>query len=177
MRAQVADTPELRAAAGALVAYRYGQEGYGQPELPTGDNSHTLVVLSGAALVGTLTVTIDDGTGLLADEAYRQYLDDRRAVKGLCAEITKFAFVESPKSRGAHDVLYRLASDIMAQHGCTDLFIEVNPKQAKYYKERLRFWQVGEVTVSDRVNAPARLLWIDRRHFSQTIAPREGRRP
>ncbi|MGI4850223.1 MAG: N-acyl amino acid synthase FeeM domain-containing protein [Janthinobacterium lividum] len=172
MRALIADCPALRAAASALITAQYLAAGFGQHEIPTGEHSQTLVVLDQAEVIGTLTLTFDNPAGLLADLAYREFLHDRREVGGRCAEITKFAF--STSSYPARDALFRLASSILTERGQTDLFIEVHPDHVRFYRRWLRFWTVGEVTITARVNAPARLLWIDLRLFKISV-DRRGR--
>jgi hypothetical protein len=176
MRAQIADTPELRASASALIARQYAAAGYGEHEIPAGPDSVTLVLVADQ-VVGTLTLTFDGAAGLLADHAYSRFLRDRRDVGGQCVEITKLAFDPVSRSQRAIDALFRVAIDVMLERGCTDLFIEVNPDHAGYYSKRLRFWIVGEMTLTERVNAPARLLWIDLRLLNISIDRRAGARP
>jgi hypothetical protein len=174
MRAQIADTPELRVAASALITKQYAAKGYGAHQLPESDHAVSIVVLREEVVVGTLTITIDSPAGLLTDLTYGQYVNDRRALGRRCVEITKFAF--DARDYRAVDAGFRLAIAIMLARGCTDLFAEVNPKQQDFYEKRLRFWSVGAQAVAERVGAPAVLLWIELDRLVQTIDGRKGPR-
>jgi hypothetical protein len=158
--AQIADTSQLRAAASALITRQYAAAGYGEHEIPDGPDSVTLVLVTDQ-VIGTLTLTFDGAAGLLADQAYSRFLRDRRNVGGQCVEVTKLAFESGIQGRAAMDLLFDFAIQTMKARRATDLFIEVHPRHAAAYERRLGMWTVGRESQARRVNAPARLLWVD----------------
>jgi hypothetical protein len=45
-------------------------------------------------------------------------------------------------------------------YGCTDLFIEVNPRHVRFYEKMLGFERVGSLKENESVAAPAQLMWL-----------------
>lgn len=169
IRIQAADTPELLAAAGALVQRQYEAKGFGNHNVPTGENAWTIVALRDANVIGTLSLVFDGPEGLQADHSYRGYIDDRRAVGGRCVEVTKLAVDRRARGYPTLDAIFRAAVAIMEAANCTDVFAEAKPGHARVYEDRLRFWPVGQETTAARVNAPARLMWNDLQRLVQAI--------
>jgi hypothetical protein len=53
--------------------------------------------------------------------------------------------------------------------GCSDLFIEVNPRHVKFYQSMLGFELCGPERIDPRVNAPALLLRLALSHAETEI--------
>jgi hypothetical protein len=59
----------------------------------------TFTASSKAALIGTLSLTVDSADGLAADKTFKDELDAFRARGARICELTKFAFRERPCRR------------------------------------------------------------------------------
>lgn len=115
-------------------------------------------------LVGTLTLNIDAGNGLLADQLYKPEIDsfrNKNHERKVC-EVSKFVFRCNTGSREIFALLFHTAY-IYAHliHDVNDAFIEINPRHACFYKRMLGFRQIGEERRCPRVDAPAILLHLD----------------
>lgn len=175
MRAIVADTEQLRHAAANLVSRQYAGAGLaGVHALPDGPHSVTLAVLDAGAVMGTMTLTFDSPAGLLADAAFRDEIDQRRAAGSLVCEMTKLAFDTAGRSMEALAALVQLAYELGTARGASDLFIEVHPRHAAFYQRMLGFIPVGGKRMNARVNAPAVLLCLDAIYVGLQIALHAG---
>jgi hypothetical protein len=157
------DTPEGRDPVSMLVNRMYAWRGYGDAHDVTQDpNRITLTATDKGDIVGTLSIGIDSPIGLRADDIFKDELDDYRDRGARLCEITKLAFDHSVQSKVSLANLFHLAV-IYARdiHGCTDAFIEVNPRHRRFYERMLGFRQVGGMKKNPRVNAPAYLLHVN----------------
>ena len=59
-------------------------------------------------------------------------------------------------------------------HRATDLFIEVNPRHAAFYRRKLGFSVVGGEKICRRVNAPAILLHQELRSICEQVVRHGG---
>jgi hypothetical protein len=59
-------------------------------------------------------------------------------------------------------------------HRATDLFIEVNPRHAAFYRRKLGFAVIGGEKICRRVNAPAILLHQELRSISEQVVRHGG---
>jgi hypothetical protein len=174
MRAAYADTAQLRAAAASLIASQYASVGLtGIHHLPDSVDSITMVVLDGCAVVGTMTLAIDSGAGLLVDKTFPNAAKQRNVGQRAC-ELTKLAFDPAVQSKEALAVLFHLAFVHGRALGCTDVFIEVHPRHARFYKRMLGFVKVGKECLNARVNAPAVLLWLDAEYVALQVELHAG---
>ena len=159
-----------QAAADRLVALRYASRGYMTDRNPGDGLSHqgllsacvTFLACRGHQEVGTLTLGIDQGRGLLADEAHQEIVDGLRRAGRRVAELRRLAVHDpvDPKAVLAH--LFRAvycAGRLV--HGATDVLIEVNPRHANFYARIFGFVRLGHETICARVNAPAILMRLD----------------
>jgi len=109
--------------------------------------------------VGTITVSLDSAEGLHAEELYRDEIAPYRARGGRVCEFNRLALDVEQCGKDALGYLFHLAVIFAYRiHNATDLFIEVNPRHAIFYRRKLGFKLVGEEKVCRRVNAPAVLL-------------------
>ena len=157
-----------------LLNRMYSWRGYGSNhDLPTAPNSITFTASSGQNIIGTLTLNVDSAAGLGADLTFPDELEKFRKAPGsrLC-ELTKFAFDTSSPARPRLAALFHIIFIYGSlHHRCTDLFIEVNPRHARFYEVMLGFKRVGEPRKNGSVNAPAQLMWLNvgdiRRHIDK----------
>jgi hypothetical protein len=176
----LADTVFARRQAAALVARMYETRGYlwelGE-ELPTGPRQLTFVVRGERGALGTLTLRFDSDRGLLADELYRSEIDACRGRGGSACELVWFAFHPGQGSKELLAHLFHLVyiyARLLSR--ATDMFIEVNPRHAGFYRRALGFRQVGPERTCSRVGAPAVLLCLDLAHADREIARFAGGR-
>lgn len=175
----LADSLFMRRQAAALVARMYDSRGYRfevGDELPTGARQLTFLVRGEAGALGTLTLRFDSEHGLFADEHYRAELDACRARGGNPCELVWFAFDPGSGSKELLAGLFHLVyiyARLLSR--ATDMFIEVNPRHAGFYRRALGFAKVGPERTCARVDAPAVLLCLDLAHADRQIAHFAGR--
>jgi len=163
---------ELRAAA-ALVEARYAERGYrisgaagNEP-----DSSVTLIARESDVIVGTLTVKFDGPQGLGADETYGDAVDAVRRAGGDVCELTRLAVDPSVDSRSVLSVLFGLAYVVGRRlRGVTDVFVEVNPRHAGFYRRLFGFGTAAGRRICPRVMAPAVLLRLELERLETMLA-------
>jgi hypothetical protein len=159
---RLADTEHARNSASLLINKLYTARGYKPVMLADDPNTLTLSAWNGDQIFGTCTLGLDSPAGLLADHLFRDQIDVRRKAGARVCEITRLAF--DPEARSKHalaGVFHTLYIYARYMHGCTDMFIEVNPRHRSFYENQLGFKMVGDERQNLRVNAPANLLWAD----------------
>ena len=169
---RLTDTPEGRNSASLLINKMYAWRGYaGTHQLSDDPNRITLTATDKQGnAVGTLTLGIDSPIGLLADEIFRDEIDAYRARGARVCEFTKLAFDPSVQSKEALASLFHLATCYVRDlYGCTDIFIEVNPRHRRFYERMLGFQRRGDVKSNPRVNAPAFLLAVNLDYVTEQI--------
>lgn len=163
-----------RIKASTLIKRMYASRGY-QTEsasvFSTSSNQYTFEARQSQQLIGTLTLTIDTGKGLLADTLYQPELDQFRQQKHKLCEVSKLAFNPETSSKEIFSSMFHMAYIFAHRiHGVDDAFIEINPRHAVFYKRMLGFRQIGELHTCPRVNAPAVLLHLDLGYMKEQIA-------
>jgi hypothetical protein len=157
----------------------YATRGYQSTPLPDAGSpsQKTFLASDHNSVIGTLTIGLDSGRGLLADDLFPDEVGRLRDAGLQVCEFTKLAMdrrARSPRLLAAlFHVAYIYAHRIKALH---NLLIEVNPRHVRYYQTMLGFKAVGAVRHNTRVNAPAVLLSLDLNHAQEQIA-RFGGRP
>jgi hypothetical protein len=162
--ASVARTPDDLRAAATLVESRYAERGYRL----SGDDGGaprpgaTLIAAERDAIVGTVTLNLDGRDGLAADRSYAEVIDSaRRAGRTVC-ELTRLALTADGDSRPVLAALFGGAYLVGRRlHRVTDLFIEVNPRHARFYRVLFGFAQAAGERLCPRVMAPAVLLRLE----------------
>ncbi|MFA5631099.1 MAG: hypothetical protein WC997_06285 [Porticoccaceae bacterium] len=121
----------------------------------------TLAASSGHRVFGTLTLGMDTGQGLMADELYKNEIDELRARGRRLCEVTRLAFEPALSCQEVmatiFNVAFVLARDV---HARTDLVAEVHPRHAAFYRRAMGYQVVGPVRMCPRVSAPAVLLHL-----------------
>lgn len=159
---RLADTEVGRNSASMLINKMYSWRGYeGSHQVQQNPNRITLTAYMKDALIGTVTLAIDSPVGLLADEIFKDELDRYRTPDRKLCELTKLAFDPKVRSKFALASLFHICFIYARRlHGCSDVFIEVNPRHRLYYERMLGFQRLGDLKTNPRVNAPAYLLWL-----------------
>ena len=164
MTIRLADCDGQRNRANMLLNRMYSWRGYGaNHRLPTAPNCVTFTASSGEDVIGTLTLRVDSPGGLAADQTFGDEIERFRKAPGarLC-ELTKFAFDTSSPARPRLGALFHIIFIYGSMHyDCTDLFIEVNPRHARFYEAMLGFTRVGAARTNEEVDAPSQLMWLN----------------
>jgi len=175
---RLTDTADGRNKASVLINKMYAWRGYsGSHHVSADPNRITLTASIEEEIMGTLTLGIDSSAGILADTIFKDEIDRHRARGARVCEVTKLAFDPRVNSKEMMALLFHLAMlharDI---HGCTDLFIEVNPRHRRFYEHMLGFDRHSGPRINPRVNAPAYLLRIGFDYVAQQIQSLGGKR-
>ena len=171
-------SPGLRTEVGALIKRMYSWRGYETENVVVSShnpNRLTLEATIGRRLVGTLTLGLDSEEGLSADELYFDEINEfRREGRKLC-ELTKLAVDPQYSSKEILASLFHLAYIYGHKiHKATDLFIEVNPRHAGFYRRMLGLAQIGEERSCRRVQAPAVLMHLELDYVNAQISSLAG---
>lgn len=155
---RVALSAGCHADSGALVRRMYAWRGYAFEVGGSGFDRVTLFAETGGELVGTMSLCLDRGRLLPADENFSDRLDMLRAEGRRLCEPSRLA-IDTGMSKRVFAALihisYLYAGDL---HGFTDYVIEVNPRHVAFYKRMLGFTDFGGERPCSRVGAPAVLL-------------------
>jgi hypothetical protein len=74
---------------------------------------------------------------------------------------SKFAFNPKIQSQEIMAALFHIVFVYgYRSYGCTDLFIEVNPRHVRFYEVMLGFERIGDLRENESVRAPAQLMWL-----------------
>lgn len=155
---RVALSAVRHADSGALVRRLYAWRGYAFQSGEGAFDKMTLYAETGGELVGTMSLCLDRGDALPADEHFRDRLDVlRRAGRRLC-EPSRLA-IDAGMSKRVFAALIHI-SYLYARglRGFTDYVIEVNPRHVAFYQRMLGFVDFGGERPCSRVGAPAVLL-------------------
>lgn len=157
---RLANTEDRRESASLLIEKMYTWRGYTtEGTLGKLPNRITLLSYAGEVVIGTLTLGFDSEIGLLADEMYKDEIDELRQTGHRVCEFTKLAVDQNVRSKrvlaSLFHIAYIYAHRIREQ---TDIVIEVNPRHAVFYRRMLGFVPFGAEKHCDRVDAPAILL-------------------
>jgi hypothetical protein len=168
----------LRSEVGALIKRMYSWRGYETENLVVSSHTPhqlTLEATMGRRVVGTLTLGLDSEEGLVADELYLDEINEfRREGRKLC-ELTKLAVDPQYSSKEILASLFHLAYIYGHKiHKATDLFIEVNPRHAGFYRRMLGLAQIGEERPCRRVQAPAVLMHLELDYVNAQITSLAG---
>lgn len=175
---RLADTENHRNSASMLIKKMYSWRGYGSSATAENErpNRITLVASNKDTAIGTITSAFDSEIGLLADELYKQEVDQARMQNRAVCEFIKLAVDRGASSKMVLASLFHI-SYIYARilNRADDLFIEVNPRHAGFYERMLGFERAGAEKMCIRVNAPAVLLRLDFARADEQIAKLGGK--
>jgi hypothetical protein len=135
----------------------------------------TLQACRGDDVFGTITVRFDSTEGLAADALYRREIDVYRSAGASVCELTRLAVSNEHDSKQLLGSLFHVAYLVFGLlAGATDLFIEVNPRHAKFYERMLGFEPKGECRTCARVQAPAVLMHVETSYIAARISAAQG---
>ena len=145
-----------------LVNQRYAWRGYAGTENNASANAITLIAERDSKLIGTVTIHRDSAAGLMIDDTFKAEANDfRRNGHSLC-EVTRLATTPESDSRTVLTMLFHIAFfACLRLYEATDLFIEVNPRHERYYRQWMDFVVAAGRRICPRVEAPAMLLRLD----------------
>ena len=156
--------------ASLLVQRMYSKKGYDVPGMKKMPDRITLMASQNDIVVGTITLGVDSGNGLLADENYKAEVDKLRAENRRVCELTKFAVDQTRGSKRVLAALFHIAyiyGRVLQKQ--TDVVIEVTPKHAPFYRRMLGFEQMGEERLNSRVNTMGVLLRLEIEYVDRQI--------
>ncbi|RPI41244.1 MAG: hypothetical protein EHM59_20595 [Betaproteobacteria bacterium] len=159
-----------------LVSRMYRQRGYLSPQrhcssAPTAMRRVTLEARHEGRVVGTLSVNLDAGNGLCAQELYAEEIAAFQRPGACFCEFTRLALDSDACSKQSLACLFHIGFVFAFRiYHASDLFIEVNPRHAPFYRRKLGFRLAGGQRICGRVNAPAVLLHKDLAICAQDIA-------
>ncbi len=148
------------------------------PWMTPRQHSITVAACKAHSVAATLTLSLDTGTGLLADALYRDIIDRTRKKDARVCEITRLAIDPDHESRDLMvsmlQSLYVLARLI---YRITDVFIEVHPRHANFYARKLGYRLIGPERTCARVGAPAVLMHLCESELEQLLDAHAGVHP
>ena len=162
----------------ALIERMYQTRGLHvyHPELEHTEYQTTIAACRGDHYFATLTLGIDSPTGLMADTLYHPEIEAARASGGRVCEVTRMAIDPEHSSPEVMADLFQLVY-VLARliYRMTDLFIEVHPRHAGFYRRMLGYRVVGEERVCPRVGAAAVLMHMSQHEVDELIAKHAGK--
>ncbi len=171
-------TDALKRNTARLIERMYSSRGlfpYGQGE-SLDERNITVVACKGDCAVATLTLCLDVGAGLLADTLYPDEINAARIAGSRVCEITRLAMDPEHSSHetlaGMMQILYVVAR---LTHQVTDVFIEVHPRHAGFYRRLLGYRTAGPERICPRVGAPAVLMHLCQHQLDTLIDKHAGR--
>jgi hypothetical protein len=181
----VACSDEQRMLAWQLVGRRYAWRGYAcsQTLAPFPDRERqafytTLLALRGGQPVGTITLGVDSQAGLLVDEVNRREVDLVRGQRRRACELVRLAIEDGADSRRVWIALLESLNLLCRRiHDITDMFIEVNPRHAAFYRRVFGFRVMAPLRSCPRVGAPSVLLRLKREELEAKLAGAGHRQP
>lgn len=150
---------------GELLDRMYAWRGYKSDSpaatSPAPHHHITLEAVSDERTVGTISVGLDSPASLQAERLYKEEIAQYRLAGARVCEFTKLAVAPDLNAGKVLPPLFHLAYIYAHRvHRATDLFVEVNPRHAIFYRRMLGFSRAGEEKTCPRVNAPAVLLHL-----------------
>jgi hypothetical protein len=152
-----------------LAQKRYAWRGYPGPKLASNPNRITIMTYQESQVVGTVTVGYDSDQGLLADEIYKDKVDELRQAGCKVGELSKLAVDEEHGSKQVLAGMIHIAFLYGVLHHCTDAVIEVVPRHQTFYEKKLGFRQLGEPRMNHRVHQPVVLMHLPLAEMQQKI--------
>ena len=175
-----ADTGDQRDSACALLNKIYGRRGYGSNHQIAASSMHTTFTASvESEVIGTLTLAVDSPAGLTADKTFSEEIDAFRQIEGAkVCELTRLAFDSDVPSKPLLAAFFHVIFIYgRRKYGCTDLFIEVNPRHVLFYQVMLGFKRIGALKTNDSVAAPSQLMWLKVADIRTHIDAHAGKNP
>jgi hypothetical protein len=161
---KAADSRSRRGLIQGLLRDRYGWRGYQSVALAAEQtiDRFTLAAIDDGAPIGTITVALDVGRPLGADDAFGAEMAALREQGRRLCEFTKLAIDPTTATKRVLAALFHVAYIVAHRmRGYDTLIVEVNPRHVRYYERMLGCRVIGEERINRAVNAPAVLLSAD----------------
>ena len=172
---RIAKRPSVLQDAIGLLNRRYRQRGYGFQTLSLSPERMTIVAYEDKQVIGTLTVQLDAGRGMLSDECFKQELDGFRARGASLCEFTKLATAPLSPMPATLASMFHVAFIFAHQISrATHVVVEVNPRHVAFYTRVLGFSAHGTPQSNPRVKAPGVLLVADFEHIGRQLLARDA---
>ncbi|SFW11279.1 hypothetical protein [Nitrosovibrio sp. Nv17] len=175
---RLVSTSRQRIKTGIFIERMYSCRGYHTDIcalLQNRANQLTLEASDPCRILGTLTLGMDSESGLLADELYGREINFFRRQNRKVCELSRLAMDLEHGSKEMLASLFHLAYILGRNiNKATDLFIEVNPRHAGFYRRMLGLRQIGEERTCRRVQAPAVLMHLELDYVDEKIAQLAG---
>jgi hypothetical protein len=167
---RLARTENHIGSASMLVQKMYATRGYPANPIKGGPMNFTLVASQEDQPVGTVTLALDTGQGLAADQLYKENIDKLRAEKRRVGELTKLAIDRHAGSKYIFGSLLHMAYIYARRiYQYTDVVLEVVPRHKNYYIQMLGCELCGEEKLNPRVNFPVNLLRLNGSYVDEMI--------
>lgn len=136
----------------------------------------TLVACRGDHLFATLTLGLDSDRGLMADTLYKNEIDSFRLNGSRNCEVTRLAMDPEHSSPEVMATMFQIVYVLARMvYRMTDLFIEVHPRHAGFYRRMLGYQIAGPERICPRVGAPAILMHMSQQEVDDLIEHYAGR--
>ncbi len=167
---RLARTENCISSASMLVQKMYATRGYPPNPIKLKPMNFTLMASQGDRVVGTVTLALDAGQGLGADQLYKEVIDKLRAEGRQLGELTKLAIDRHAGSRYIFGGLLHMAYIYARRiYKYTDVVLEVVPHHMNYYIKMLGCEFIGEEKLNTRVNFPVTLLRLNGTYVDEMI--------
>jgi hypothetical protein len=131
--------------------------------------SVSLQACQGLNPFGRVDVFFDSEAGIPADIGYAAEIDVYRSRGAKVAQVARLAVEPHHGSKEFLGTLFHLVYIFLALGQATDIFIEVHPRHAPFYRRMLSFRSAGECKPCRRVDALAVLMHVELSHAAQQI--------
>ena len=169
-KVRLARTENNIGSASMLVQKMYATRGYPANPIKGGPMNFTLVVYQEDRPVGTVTLALDTGQGLAADQLYKENVDKLRAEGARLGELTKLAIDRHAGSKYIFGSLLHMVYIYAKRiYNYTDVILEIVPHHVLYYVKMLGCEVIGEEKLNTRVNFPVKLLRLNGTYVAEMI--------
>ncbi len=158
-KVRVANRTRLVHEAAHLLNRRYHERGYGTQAFTLSAQQLTIAIYEHDTVMGTLTVSLEQHSGLLGEACYADELAVLRAGGARLCAFTKLATGERATASHTLATMFHVAFIYAHQlHEATHVVIEVNPRHVGFYMRALGFEACGPARHNPGVGAPGVLL-------------------
>lgn len=114
---------------------------------------------------------MDSANGLITERNFKHEIAPFRSLGARLCEFNCLALEARTSGNIALALLLHVAYLFASRiHAATDLFIEVNPRHAEFYAQKLGFQKIGDEKTCERVAAPAVLMHKKFSEITENIA-------
>lgn len=172
-----ANTHKQKKAARELIGKMYSQRNYNSENvLQENSRLTTFVAYTGSGkLAGTVTVGLDSGNGLFAEESYQEEVASLRQAAGKVCEFTCLAVAPDIRSRkvlaGLFHVAMLYASRLFDHSG---VIFEVTPQHGQFYEKMLGMKNIASGRICKRVSTPSVLIHSGFSYIEEQISKAHG---